>query len=116
MVRGGILVKHAAFNTSLLQYLACPLSKDPLRYCEKSQELVNDSLGVAYPVCCASFRPLLPTQYPKKQERINHSSWGLGEHFYLGRIRQIRQGLLYLCISFWYSMCYSFPSIHQVKD
>ncbi len=29
---------------------------------------------------------------PKKQERINHSSWCLGEHFYLGRVRQIRQG------------------------
>jgi hypothetical protein len=66
MVRGGILVKHAAFNTSLLQYLACPLSKDPLRYCEKLQELVNDSLGVAYPVCCTSIGPLTPTQCLKK--------------------------------------------------
>jgi hypothetical protein len=29
---------------------------------------------------------------PKKQDRINHISWCLGEHFYLGRVRQIRLG------------------------
>jgi hypothetical protein len=32
MVRGGGLMKQAIFNKSLLQYLACPLSKEPLRY------------------------------------------------------------------------------------
>lgn len=32
VVRGGGLMKQAIFNKSLLQYLACPLSKEPLRY------------------------------------------------------------------------------------
>lgn len=50
VVRGGGLMKQAIFNKSLLQYLACPLSKEPLRYCEKSQELVSDAVGVAYPI------------------------------------------------------------------
>ncbi|CAM6041992.1 unnamed protein product [Sphagnum compactum] len=73
MVRGGILVKHVAFNTSLLQYLACPLSKDPLRYCEKSQELVNDSLGVAYPIidgiaCLVPSRGRLVEKLPEDPE------------------------------------------------
>ncbi|KAG0585652.1 hypothetical protein M758_2G027500 [Ceratodon purpureus] len=50
MVKGGGLMKQVVFNKSLLQYLACPLSKEPLRYCEKSQELVSDAIGVAYPI------------------------------------------------------------------
>jgi hypothetical protein len=69
------------------------------RYCEKLQELVNDSLGVAYPVCCTSIGPLTPTQCLKKmlyllrrKGRINHCGWCLGEDFYLGRVAQIRQG------------------------
>jgi uncharacterized protein YbaR (Trm112 family) len=68
-----MLVEHAAFNTSLLQYLACPLSKDPLRYYEKSQELVNDSLGVAYPIidgiaCLVPSRGRLVEKLPEDPE------------------------------------------------
>ncbi|NWZ19353.1 PREY protein, partial [Asarcornis scutulata] len=35
---------------SLLRFLVCPLSKRPLRYDESANELVNEELGIAYPV------------------------------------------------------------------
>ncbi|XP_036400277.1 protein preY, mitochondrial-like [Megalops cyprinoides] len=38
------------FDTSLLEFLVCPLSKKPLRYEEKTNELINDELGIAYPI------------------------------------------------------------------
>ncbi|XP_028814410.1 protein preY, mitochondrial [Denticeps clupeoides] len=38
------------FDTSLLDVLVCPLSKKPLRYDEKTNELINEELGIAYPV------------------------------------------------------------------
>ncbi|KAH7431852.1 hypothetical protein KP509_08G069500 [Ceratopteris richardii] len=40
----------ASISEGLLELLACPLSKEPLRYCNKSKELISDSLGVAYKV------------------------------------------------------------------
>ncbi|XDV53004.1 hypothetical protein PO909_021620 [Leuciscus waleckii] len=33
-----------AFDVSLLEFLVCPLSKNPLRYDEKSNELINEEL------------------------------------------------------------------------
>merc|ERR1712115_122065 len=41
-------VVKQAFDTKMLDFLACPLTKQPLRYDENAQELVNDSIGVAY--------------------------------------------------------------------
>jgi uncharacterized protein YbaR (Trm112 family) len=38
------------FDETLLQHLVCPLSKKPLRYDPKFQELVNDEMGIAYPI------------------------------------------------------------------
>lgn len=38
------------FDSSLLQVLVCPLSKKPLRYEPKTNELINEELGIAYPV------------------------------------------------------------------
>ncbi|XP_065592547.1 protein preY, mitochondrial [Cyrtonyx montezumae] len=35
---------------SLLRFLVCPLSKRPLRYEESTNELINEELGIAYPV------------------------------------------------------------------
>uniref|UniRef100_A0A8C5UI74 Protein preY, mitochondrial n=1 Tax=Malurus cyaneus samueli TaxID=2593467 RepID=A0A8C5UI74_9PASS len=35
---------------SLLRFLVCPLSKRPLRYEEATNELINDELGIAYPI------------------------------------------------------------------
>ncbi|KAM4673448.1 protein preY, mitochondrial [Amazona ochrocephala] len=35
---------------SLLSLLVCPLSKRPLRYEEATNELINEELGIAYPI------------------------------------------------------------------
>ncbi|KAG1939122.1 protein preY, mitochondrial-like [Pimephales promelas] len=39
-----------AFDVSLLEFLVCPLSKKPLRYDERNNELINEELGIAYPI------------------------------------------------------------------
>ncbi|KAK2838380.1 hypothetical protein Q7C36_013194 [Tachysurus vachellii] len=39
-----------AFDVSLLEFLVCPLSKKPLRYNETTNELINEELGIAYPI------------------------------------------------------------------
>ncbi|KAM4807526.1 protein preY, mitochondrial [Rhinophrynus dorsalis] len=39
-----------AFDPSVLQFLVCPLSRKTLRYEESTNELINDELGIAYPV------------------------------------------------------------------
>ncbi|XP_068797624.1 protein preY, mitochondrial [Struthio camelus] len=44
----------------LLRFLVCPLSKRPLRYEETSNELVNEELGIAYPVVDG-----IPTMIPE---------------------------------------------------
>nr|XP_033815193.1 protein preY, mitochondrial [Geotrypetes seraphini] len=38
------------FNPELLQFLVCPLSHKPLRYEESTNELINEELGIAYPI------------------------------------------------------------------
>ncbi|XP_029952157.1 protein preY, mitochondrial-like [Salarias fasciatus] len=38
------------FDASLLDVLVCPLSKKPLRYEASTSELINEELGIAYPV------------------------------------------------------------------
>ncbi|XP_064917627.1 protein preY, mitochondrial isoform X1 [Columba livia] len=35
---------------SLLRFLVCPLSKRPLRYEEATNELINEELGIVYPI------------------------------------------------------------------
>ena len=37
-------------DPKLLEILVCPLSKVPLRYDEKTQELLSDQAGLAYPI------------------------------------------------------------------
>uniref|UniRef100_A0A1A8FRL8 Protein preY, mitochondrial n=1 Tax=Nothobranchius korthausae TaxID=1143690 RepID=A0A1A8FRL8_9TELE len=38
------------FDSSLLDFLVCPLSKKPLRYDANTNELINEELGIAYPI------------------------------------------------------------------
>ncbi|XP_051008240.1 protein preY, mitochondrial [Acomys russatus] len=38
------------FHPALLRVLVCPLSKKPLRYEASTNELINDELGIAYPI------------------------------------------------------------------
>ncbi|KAL9276704.1 hypothetical protein ACSQ67_025717 [Phaseolus vulgaris] len=49
MVRGSKEVLQKAAKT-LSDILVCPLSKQPLRYCEESNSLISDAIGVAFPV------------------------------------------------------------------
>ena len=37
-------------DSKLLEILVCPLTKVPLRYDEKTQELISDQAGLAYPI------------------------------------------------------------------
>ncbi|XP_051548439.1 protein preY, mitochondrial-like [Myxocyprinus asiaticus] len=39
-----------AFDVSILEFLVCPLSKKTLRYDEKNNQLINEELGIAYPI------------------------------------------------------------------
>ncbi|XP_037538575.1 protein preY, mitochondrial-like [Nematolebias whitei] len=41
---------HPPFDSSLLDFLVCPLSKKPLRYDANTNELINEELGIAYPI------------------------------------------------------------------
>ncbi|CAI0461617.1 unnamed protein product [Linum tenue] len=53
MVRlGKTLLKEAAngIGKTLSGVLACPLSKQPLRYCKETNSLISDSIGVSYPM------------------------------------------------------------------
>lgn len=38
------------FDPALLDFLVCPLSKKPLRYEATTNELINEELGIAYPI------------------------------------------------------------------
>jgi len=37
-------------DPTLLEILVCPLTKGPLRYDARAQELVSDKAGLAYPI------------------------------------------------------------------
>ncbi|KAM6220951.1 protein preY, mitochondrial [Rhynchocyon petersi] len=39
-----------SLDPALLDFLVCPLSKKPLRYEASTNELINEELGIAYPV------------------------------------------------------------------
>ncbi|XP_061024454.1 protein preY, mitochondrial-like [Eubalaena glacialis] len=60
-----------AFDPALLEFLVCPLSKKPLRYEASTNELINEELGIAYPIIAGI--PNIPqaarmTHQNKKQE------------------------------------------------
>jgi len=37
-------------DPKLLEILVCPVTKGPLRYDEKAQELISDQAGLAFPI------------------------------------------------------------------
>ncbi|XP_035275853.1 protein preY, mitochondrial-like [Anguilla anguilla] len=57
------------FDISLLEFLVCPLSKKALRYDETTNELVNDELGIAYPVIGG-----IPNMVPQDARMIRKDS------------------------------------------
>ncbi|XP_078173850.1 trm112p-like protein [Carex rostrata] len=38
----------ADLSKAISEFLVCPLSKQPLRYCKERQALVSDAVGVSY--------------------------------------------------------------------
>jgi uncharacterized protein YbaR (Trm112 family) len=42
--------KHHKLPPELLQVLACPLTKEPLKYDEVNNELVSEKAGLAFPI------------------------------------------------------------------
>ncbi|KAM6267268.1 protein preY, mitochondrial isoform 1-T1 [Spheniscus humboldti] len=48
--RGPGSARPQPLEPSLLRFLVCPLSKRPLRYEEATNELINEELGIAYPI------------------------------------------------------------------
>ncbi|NWH85603.1 PREY protein, partial [Aegithalos caudatus] len=47
---GSASARPQPLEPSLLRFLVCPLSKRPLRYDEATNELINEELGIAYPI------------------------------------------------------------------
>ncbi|RIA04477.1 hypothetical protein BRARA_K01338 [Brassica rapa] len=47
-----VMLKEAgnAIDKTLSEILVCPLSKQPLRFCEKTKFLVSDTIGVSFPI------------------------------------------------------------------
>lgn len=50
MVRGSEILLKNGISKTLLKIMVCPLSKQPLRFCEKSNSLISDAIGVSYPI------------------------------------------------------------------
>ncbi|XP_053435714.1 protein preY, mitochondrial-like [Nycticebus coucang] len=64
----------SSFNLVLLEFLACPLSKKPLRYEASTNELINEELGIAYPIIDGipnmTLQAARMTRQTKKQEEM----------------------------------------------
>ncbi len=39
-----------AFDRKMLEFLVCPLTRNTLRYDAKSQELISEAAGIAFPI------------------------------------------------------------------
>jgi len=61
----------ADVDPALLSLLVCPMSKLPLRYDREAQELVNDALGIAYPI-----RDGVPIMLPEEARRFSPEDRG----------------------------------------
>lgn len=58
-----------AFDPALLEFLVCPLSKKPLRYEASTNELINDELGIAYPIIDG-----IPNMIPQAARMMAHQN------------------------------------------
>nr|XP_057944006.1 UPF0434 protein APH_0052-like [Doryrhamphus excisus] len=63
------------FDSSLLDILVCPLSKKPLRFDAKTNELINDELGIAYPITDG-----IPNMIPQEARLLPKSAPAPGQH------------------------------------
>ncbi len=56
-------------DPKLLEILVCPLTKGPLKYDSKNNELVSESAGLAYPI-----RDGIPIMLIDEARRLNESN------------------------------------------
>ena len=59
----------AGVDPKLLEILVCPLTKGPLRYDRKAQELVSEQAGLAYPI-----RDGIPIMLVDEARRLDENS------------------------------------------
>ncbi|XP_054825114.1 uncharacterized protein LOC129322767 [Prosopis cineraria] len=45
-----LLQKAEPLAKTLMEILVCPLSKQPLRFCEHANSLISDAIGVSFPI------------------------------------------------------------------
>lgn len=55
-------------DPTLLELLVCPLTKGPLRYDKKRQELISEKAGLAYPI-----REGIPIMLPEEARKLGDS-------------------------------------------
>ncbi|KAJ1206131.1 hypothetical protein NDU88_001540 [Pleurodeles waltl] len=63
--------RQKGFDLSLLDFLVCPLSRKPLRYEEATNELINEDLGIAYPIIDG-----IPNMIPQDARMIQRETTG----------------------------------------
>ncbi len=61
--------KKTTVDPKLLEILVCPLTKGPLRYDKKAQELVSEQAGLAYPI-----RDGIPIMLVDEARSLNHKA------------------------------------------
>lgn len=57
------------FDTSLLEILVCPVTKQPLTYDRERQELISKAAGLAYPV-----RDGIPVMLPEEARKLDEEA------------------------------------------
>ncbi|XP_028775354.1 uncharacterized protein LOC114732225 [Neltuma alba] len=45
-----LLQKAETLGKTLTEILVCPISKQPLRFCEETNSLISDAIGVSFPI------------------------------------------------------------------
>ncbi len=60
-------------DPKLLEILVCPLTKGPLRYDAKAQELISDQAGLAFPI-----RDGIPIMLLDEARQLDANSAGKG--------------------------------------
>ncbi|GMH06574.1 hypothetical protein Nepgr_008414 [Nepenthes gracilis] len=69
-ISGGLLKEAGAgINKTLSEILVCPLTKKPLRYCEKTESLISEDIGVSFPIVDG-----IPCLVPKDGKTLDESS------------------------------------------
>uniref|UniRef100_A0A7N0TNM5 Protein preY, mitochondrial n=1 Tax=Kalanchoe fedtschenkoi TaxID=63787 RepID=A0A7N0TNM5_KALFE len=55
-----LMKAEAGLSKALTDILVCPISKKPLRHCEKSGTLISDAIGVSFPQIVDGIPCLVP--------------------------------------------------------